>query len=106
MREVISFELKGGINKVLLPTNYKIIKMTLKKFQKRGFGADHIIRDQEEIALIGWAIVADAATGAQTHTERTVIVVGTKKPVPPTAEYIDSIMFEDERLAMHLFEIV
>lgn len=115
MQAIISFNLKGGINQVPLPFGARIIKMTLKKFAEKGFGPDYIIRQQEAIALVGWAIVdpdklynppePPAEPVPYECEKRTLIVVGTNKPVPPSAEYIDSIMFEDEKLAMHLFEV-
>jgi hypothetical protein len=104
MRVVISFPLRGGVNRVALPPSAVIVKLTLKKYTERGFDAMNIIRDREALALLGWAIVDAGVIERNDHT-KDFIVVGTARPIPDGARYIDSVMFDDEKLALHLFEI-
>jgi hypothetical protein len=101
MRKVIFFDLKGGVNPIELHAGAQITRLTLKKFATKGFDRDYIIRKTEAVALVGWAVVDDS----KPIEKRVLIATGTNMPVPPAAVFIDSIMFEDEKLAIHLFEV-
>lgn len=104
MLRVISFDLHGGFNRVLLPAGAQIIKLTLKKYMTNGFDKDYVIREIEAGVLVGWAVIHSLTTPATT-VERVLIVAGTDRPVPPSAVYVDSVIFEDPKMAFHLFEV-